>query len=1016
MNKTKSLRYSVALAAACAGLLQAQAQTPFALPAAWALPDSAGDAASPGFRVRVTQANTRSGQLQTSVARAEDQLAGTLIDPITGLPYANDIDRVAFTFDAAGFYNEPATIAYEQGGNALNGFIPGIPGIDLQNDNIAMEALTWLKLAPGDYTMVVNSDDGFRVTAGRDARDRLDAVELGVFDAGRGAGDSAFTFSVTKEGLYSFRLVYFEGGGGANVSWLTAPGGDLSSQVLINDAGGVTAIRKVNADSLPYVSLAQPGKGQSSVSPSKPIKVGITDGGTHKVADGSVKLSLDGTVVAATVTRSGDTVTASYTPPDLLGPLSVHTARLVFSDDATPTATSRTNDWTFTVAQYTNIKLPAPIVLEDFETTDEGGIPVGWTRQNFTSSLTPGDDLNDPSSDSYLDWTVISRDRVIAIGAFDPPRWDGPRRLNVAENYVNGKRVDALVVGKFAYAESDTRGGSQVQYLFTKDYDLTGKNNIYVSYNSIYEQNQDSLGAVEYSIDQGATWLPILYMLDGPDIVLDAQGKTDAVATFTAANGDTASYTDPITGENKGGNYGDFIGAPITADLAPFIQARLNDDPIESKRVEFFRLPKADNQSKVRFRFAQAGTGSWYFGIDNLGLYSVTVIDPPTIATQPASTTAYAGLSFTLNVSATGIGLGYQWNHNAAPIAGATGSSYIVSKSALGDAGDYTVTVTNGGGTKTSDKATVTVLTAPATIPVNDGLALYLPFDGNLTDSSVNHANGTAVGAPTFATAVFGQGVHIKTLKDATQNDYVTLDYPASLKFGADKDFTVSFWVKVTDQADDQPFISNKNWASSNNQGWGIFSQGGNTYRVNITGPNGSADKFSKTPGSNVGNGSFHNLVVSVARTGKVNSYVDGNLNDSTAIVEKGSIDTDALATPLTFNIGQDGTGVYTDGGSAQVEFVMDDLAIWSRALPADQVASIYLGGAAGKPLSQLAVSTTSKLAITQGAGSVTITWTGTGTLKGSSTLGGTYTPVAGAGANSATVPTTDAQQFFHLE
>ena len=30
--------------------------------------------------------------------------------------------------------------------------------------------------------------------------------------------------------------------------------------------------------------------------------------------------------------------------------------------------------------------------------------------------------------------------------------------------------------------------------------------------------------------------------------------------------------------------------------------------------MELFRLTQADNQAKVRLRFAQAGTGSWYFG------------------------------------------------------------------------------------------------------------------------------------------------------------------------------------------------------------------------------------------------------------------------------------------------------------------------------------------------------------------------------------------------------------------
>src|SRR5688572_1813114 len=42
-----------------------------------------------------------------------------------------------------------------------------------------------------------------------------------------------------------------------------------------------------------------------------------------------------------------------------------------------------------------------------------------------------------------------------------------------------------------------------------------------------------------------------------------------------------------------------------------------------SKRVELYWLPSADNQANVRLRFVHAGTDSWYWGIDNVGLYSM---------------------------------------------------------------------------------------------------------------------------------------------------------------------------------------------------------------------------------------------------------------------------------------------------------------------------------------------------------------------------------------------------------
>ncbi len=58
-------------------------------------------------------------------------------------------------------------------------------------------------------------------------------------------------------------------------------------------------------------------------------------------------------------------------------------------------------------------------------------------------------------------------------------------------------------------------------------------------------------------------------------------------------------------------------------ELAPYISRRVDDDPIESKRVEILPLPLAANQPTVRLRFAHAGTDSWYWGVDEVGLYSL---------------------------------------------------------------------------------------------------------------------------------------------------------------------------------------------------------------------------------------------------------------------------------------------------------------------------------------------------------------------------------------------------------
>ena len=178
--------------------------------------------------------------------------------------------------------------------------------------------------------------------------------------------------------------------------------------------------------------------------------------------------------------------------------------------------------------------------------------------------------------------------------------------------------------------------------LETKDFDLSEAADVHLGFYSHYTQNQDNSASIEYSIDGGDTWLPGLYMLDQADIVSKDDGTVDAEATLNAAQGDVALVDnllfqdddeiwdmEPLE-EALGGSYGAFIGAEVDASLAPHISGRVNDNHAESRRFELHRLPKADNQAKVRIRFAMNGTWSWYWAVDNFGLYSIEEATPTT--------------------------------------------------------------------------------------------------------------------------------------------------------------------------------------------------------------------------------------------------------------------------------------------------------------------------------------------------------------------------------------------------
>lgn len=89
-----------------------------------------------------------------------------------------------------------------------------------------------------------------------------------------------------------------------------------------------------------------------------------------------------------------------------------------------------------------------------------------------------------------------------------------------------------------------------------------------------------------------------------------------------------------------------------------------------------------------------------------VGLMSIM----PAIPMQPQSQTVNAGGSVQFSVTASGRpAVSYQWNFNGMAINGATGSSYSFSNAQSGNAGSYTVVVSNAMGSLTSSPAMLTV-------------------------------------------------------------------------------------------------------------------------------------------------------------------------------------------------------------------------------------------------------------------------------------------------------------------
>lgn len=91
--------------------------------------------------------------------------------------------------------------------------------------------------------------------------------------------------------------------------------------------------------------------------------------------------------------------------------------------------------------------------------------------------------------------------------------------------------------------------------------------------------------------------------------------------------------------------------------------------------------------------------------------FLLTVRPPgaPRITVQPQPVEADEGASATLIVVAEGTALRYQWRRNGNPIAGATSAEYVIPRLTPDTVGDYSVVVSNDGGSVTSSTASVSI-------------------------------------------------------------------------------------------------------------------------------------------------------------------------------------------------------------------------------------------------------------------------------------------------------------------
>ena len=201
----------------------------------------------------------------------------------------------------------------------------------------------------------------------------------------------------------------------------------------------------------------------------------------------------------------------------------------------------------------------------------------------------------------------------------------------------------------------------------------------------------------------------------------------------------------------------------------------------------------------------------------------------------------------------------------------------------------------------------------------------YFPFDESISDA-YNNVETTSSGTLNYYDAYYGKGV-------ALNNGYVTLKN-VSVGTGS---FSAAFWLKATlpsPKGADPGLISNKDWEEGVNKGFILSLRGSGDIKFNVGDGGKNRMDFTRALPSDYAQGWMH-VILTVDRANKKvriwYDFIDGDEADIPDTLSGVSFDS------LTFNIGQDGTGVLKYKLPAQV----DELIITNDVLGDGDIAAL---------------------------------------------------------------------------
>jgi Concanavalin A-like lectin/glucanases superfamily len=221
------------------------------------------------------------------------------------------------------------------------------------------------------------------------------------------------------------------------------------------------------------------------------------------------------------------------------------------------------------------------------------------------------------------------------------------------------------------------------------------------------------------------------------------------------------------------------------------------------------------------------------------------------------------------------------------------------------------------------------VPTTPAYVPTN-GLVGYWPFNGNANDESGNGNHGTVNGA-TLTTDRNGNANSAYSF-NGISNEIIITDHP-TLNF-INSDLSICSWINTF--SSESNHIFHKGLGSGNDNPKYIFTINNNNYAYHVNGPN-----------LNTGVWAYSNAIpqmlvwenVCIVKSNDLISFfINGSLNSQTNF---------ATPNPSTFGINAK-IGGGEPNGQGWFNGLLDDIAIYNRALTPEEITALYNGTTTG--------------------------------------------------------------------